>query len=320
MFSLVPMTERVEAGLKIQVIQVRDRYNSLRHALNRQSFGAFTATLERYLKKHPNISFDHPKNRARPLVYLAPAVKAWAVYMPGGFATHHVHNPEIKKLKDGKKIDFITRQLFRHSVDAIGLRSRAYAMQWVIAETAAELPRKLEWLSLACGSGQPAFDGIRNVQEDHTVNLVLADRDPEMLAFALENAEINGLANIVKTEVCDVGKKAQMDKILSTDRFHVIDVMGLFEYLEPDLASRLLTQLYEGLKPGGILVFTNMLPSHPQLSLHQRGLGWPGVIPRETKEVVEIIKKSRIPMTQVSAVQPNDQVYNVYCVHKKVVR
>ncbi len=317
-FSLNPTAERVEAGLKLQIINVRDRYAGARHVVNRRLFGAFTNLLERYLSKNPHITFDHPKNRARPLIYMAPGIRSWATYMPSGFATHPVHKPEAKRLHNGKKIDYITKQLFRHSVDAIGLRSRAYAMSWQIAEAAKELPRELKWLSLACGSGQPTYDVIQTLLNEHTVKLTLADLDPDMLDFAKENAKTNNLGDtLITIQQCDVGDTAAVDALVPSQSLHIIDVMGLFEYLPATLASRLLGQLYGGLAPNGILVFTNMLPSHPQLALHKRGLGWPGVIPRKTAEVAKIIEKARIPLTCVVAVQPSDGVNNVYFVHKK---
>lgn len=317
-FVLNPKAEPVEAEIRVQIVDVRDRYDDARHVINRRLFGAFTNLLEKYLANNPHTTFDHPKNRARPLVYMAPGIRSWAEYMPGGFATYAVHRPEVRRLHNGKRIDYITKQLFLHSVDAIGLRSRAYAMQWQIVEAARELPTELKWLSLACGSGQPAYDAIAALAGEHTVQLTLADLDLDMLAFAKENAETNKLGDLLITaQQCDVTDETAVDAVVPSQSFHVIDAMGLFEYLPGALASRLLEQLYRGLAPNGVLVFTNMLPSHPQLSLHKRGLGWPGVIPRKTDEVVSILRKAHVPLSRVIAVQPSDQVNNVYVVRNK---
>jgi hypothetical protein len=120
-------------------------------------------------------------------------------------------------------------------------------MQWQIFEAARELPCELKWLSLACGSGQPAYDTVAALEGEHTVQLTLADLDLDMLAFAIENAETNKLGDLlITTQQCDVTDETAVDAVVPSQSFHVIDVMGLFEYLPYALASRLLEQLYIG--------------------------------------------------------------------------
>jgi hypothetical protein len=41
------------------------------------------------------------------------------------------------------------------------------------------------------------------------------------------------------------------------------------------------------------------------------------VIPRKTDEVVSILRKAHVPLSRVIAVQPSDQVNNVYVVRNK---
>lgn len=53
-----------------------------------------------------------------------------------------------------------------------------------------------------------------------------------------------------------------------------IDAMGLVEYLDENEVITLMGRLHRMLEPGGVLVFTNMRPTHPNLeSINERCAG-----------------------------------------------
>ena len=307
--------EKLADGTAKLKIHSEDTYSRRRYALERRAVAIFSGSLNRYLRKRPHIKHDSRRNLARSLVYLSPAVKAWAQYMPGGFATYHVHNPKRLHLLSGKKIDYIAKILFRHSVDGQGLRSRAYAMTWFIKNKTAKHD-KLNWLSVACGTGQPTFDAASEIGGN--VNFYFVDDDARALEFAEDLSVEYGISKN-KIEFKKINAISGIDKLdtyAQSVQPNVIDAMGIFEYLQPDDAVNLLKVLYDRLDKDGVLVFTNMLPDHPHLHLHQRGLGWPGVIQRETKTMRALIKKAGIPLEKLSVILPDDQVYAVYGVVK----
>lgn len=315
-FKLDLLSEKKQTDATTELkIHTKDTYSRKRYALERKAVGIFSGSLNYYLRKRPHVKHDSRKNLARTLVYLSPAVKAWAQYMPGGFATYHVHNPKRLRLLSGKKIDYIAKILFRHSVDGQGLRSRAYAMTWFIKNKTAK-QSKLNWLSVACGTGQPTFDAAGEIGGD--VRFYFVDDDARALEFATDLSSEYGVAKnkIEFKKINAISGINRLDEYAKTVEPNVIDAMGIFEYLQPDDAVNLLTMLYARLEKGGVLVFTNMLPDHPHLHLHQRGLGWPGVIQREVKTMRSLIKKAKIPFEEVSVMLPDDQVYAVYGVTK----
>lgn len=291
-------------------LHTKDRFGAARHALERRAFGLFTRALEAYLRRRPHLDFNHPKNIIRRIVYLPPALKSWAAYMPGGFATFHVHNPDRTHLQNGKKIDYLTRNLFRHSSDAIGLRSRAYAMSWFV-HLHFNHHKHIRWLSVACGTGQPTFDAARLFDSGKT--FYLADINTDALDFARQLAGEYGIDDAqVMTVQLDLTDKKKVGQLLNEAAPHITDAMGLFEYLsEPD-AVKLLENIREHMPADGVLVFTNMHADHPQLQVHKRGLGWPGVIPRTTDEVLALIKKAGFASNQITVLLPDDNVYAVY--------
>lgn len=307
--------EKLVDGTHELKIHTKDMYTKKRYALERRAVGIFSGSLDRYLKKRPHVKHDSRRNMARSLVYLSPAVKAWAQYMPGGFATYHVHNPKRLHLLSGKKVDYIAKILFRHSIDGQGLRSRAHAMTWFIKNKTAN-HKQLNWLSVACGTGQPTFDAAGVIGGDITFYCV--DDDSRALEFAKDLSKEYKIAakNIEFKKINAISGIDDLDSYAANVTPNVIDAMGIFEYLKPDDAVNLLKTLYGQLDTHGVLVFTNMLPEHPHLDLHQRGLGWPGVIQRDVQTMRRLIKKAGIPADTVSIMLPNDKVYGVYGVVK----
>lgn len=291
-------------------VHTTDRFSRKTHRLQRRGVRIFVDMLERYLRKRPRLTHTHKTNIARHLIYTPPAIKAWSAYMPGGFATYPVHNPDRTHLKDGQKIDFITKTLFRHAVDSIGLRSRAYAMSWFIHE---QLGKKdlTRWLSIASGTGQPTFDAARLLEG--RVQFYLVDLDRDALEFARRLADEYGISDdAITTARVDVTDRRAATKFFEETHPDVIEVMGLFEYLPDDKAIALLATLRPILTHARVLVFTNMRPEHPHLHVHQRGLGWPGVIQRTTHEVLALLDSAGYQPGQVSVLLPDDDVYAVY--------
>ncbi|HET7629943.1 MAG TPA: hypothetical protein VFK03_01075 [Candidatus Saccharimonadales bacterium] len=312
-FSLTVVSRSKSAGLTRFNVDTKDRYHRRRYRLERQLFAAFTNQLQRYLGRRPHIDFDHPKNFVRRLVYLPPGIRAWSAYMPGGLATYSVHNPEHKRLAGGKKVDYMTRALFRHSTDALGIRSRAYVLSYLVAKIAeVERPKSLRWLSLASGSGQPVYDTVDDLPEV-SFEVTITDYDQASLDFAkavyrFERPHVKKMA----FEQLDVLAGSRLEELIDKTKPELIDAMGLFEYLRPSAAAELIKRIYDRLPVGSELIFTNMSSDNPHRDLHQRGLGWPGVITRSVAEVADILENAGISAASVEVYSPTDRVYNVY--------
>ncbi|HET6622583.1 MAG TPA: class I SAM-dependent methyltransferase family protein [Candidatus Saccharimonadales bacterium] len=316
-FSLSITSRAKSAGLVKFDVTVKDRYSKRRYGLEKRMFTAFTNQLQHYLASRPHIDFDHPKNFVRRLVYLPPGIRAWSAYMPGGLATYSVHNPEHKRLAGGKRVDYMTRALFRHSTDALGIRSRAYVLSYLVAQRVSRLKAEsISWLSLASGSGQPVYDTIDDLPNVE-FSVTITDHDQASLDFArsvykYERPHVDKIA----FKQLDVLAKGQLEQMINLTKPDLVDAMGLFEYLQPAAASQLIEQIYQGIPTGSELIFTNMSHANPHRDLHKRGLGWPGVIVRPIAEVADIIKNAGIPTGSVQVYSPSDRVYNIYRVVK----
>lgn len=306
-------------GVQVQTVTVKDVYSRRRYALERALFLAFTNSLQRYLAKRPQVQFSDRRNIARTLTYLPAGVKAWSAYMPGAFATYPVHNPETKTLVHGQKLDPVTRRLFRHSVDAIGLRNRAHILAWAAQQQHVTSKQKV-WLSIAAGSGQHVYDSLALLGRAGDYTVYITDIDALVLEFAKEICKIERPpARRVSFHVLDALSSSQLARQLAVARPTIIDMMGLVEYLQPEQIVRLVRTLYKALDDGGMIVFTNMSTTHPHIDLHQRGLGWPGVNVRTIKELVAMIEKAGVPLRHVTVFKSQDKVYNVFVIRKGLV-
>jgi SAM-dependent methyltransferase len=244
-------------------------------------------------------------------------MRAWAQYMPGGFATYHVHNPERMQIKNGKKLDYITKMLFRHSYDGRGLRSRSYAMAWWLHQNITEKSNGIRWASIACGTGQPTFDASAVFK--YPTHYLLIDSDQEALSFAQKLAKSYDIDSnrLTLRQLNVTSQKRELEDELKLFAPDCIDAMGLLEYLSDRDAASLLNHLYRQLPKGGLLVFTNMLDSHPHLEVHKRALCWPGVNVRSEADVLNLLKSADIPAKATTILLPDDGVYGVYGVEKQ---
>lgn len=254
------------------------------------------------------MGFDAPGNLARVLVYFPPGIRAWTAFMPGAFATYPVHNPDLRAIRSGHRLDPITRSLFRHSSDGRGLRSRAYAMAWAVHRRHEGTDRPLRWLSLAAGTGHQSLEAVRLLR--HPADLLLTDIDQDVLDFATELAE--GEAATVRTCRLDALDGARLSSFIRQMSPDVIEAMGLVEYLDDDDLVSLVRVIAASAPKGCQVVFTNMRPTHPGLEIHRRGLGWPGVIVRTEDEVCAALQEAGIAQKDIQVILPDDFVYGVY--------
>lgn len=313
-FRLRETFTRRQRGAKLIGLEIRDQYAGARFRPERVVFQFFARRIERHLRRHPQIDFAHPLNIPRRIIYLPKAIRKWSTYMPGGFATYPVHNPAVKRLHSGETIDYITRNLFRHASDGVGLRSRAHAMSWYVA-TRVETARKkrLRWLSVAAGTGQPTFDAAENLTRRPL--LFLSDLSDEAMSFAERLGRRRGFETDLATVKCDVTNSRKFSSLLVRVKPDVIDMMGLVEYLDDRVVVQLIRDFLRA-KGDATLIFTNMRPEHPQLATHQRAIGWPGVKVRTIDAVLDLLERAGVKLETVEVLLPDDHVYAIYCIKR----
>lgn len=312
--SAVSVIDEIEVkGIKVHRVKVKDGYHQNRYKIERFGSKLFAARLEAFLAKRDHIHFDHSRNVARKLLYALPSFSEWSSTMPGALALEPIHHPELSHLPTGKRLDPITRRLFRHGLDPVGVRSRTIVGAWLARDYVKNNPKDISWVSFAGGTAAPTLLMMHAAKVNNKDTSYLnIDLEEHSIEIAKQLTKIEGLdpskSNMI---VGDIFDKKLIDKYVKPGSVDIIDLMGIFEYLNTDDSVRLLKQSYALLKKGGIIIAGNMRTDHPQLNLHKRGVGWPGVIPRNVKDIKELTSAAGVKDSQIDLYRPGDGVYNV---------
>lgn len=315
-----PISRANIGGTNIIQLSVLDGYHGVLYKFERSATRLVGKAMESYLAKRPHLDANHPKNKAHKLLYSLPAWKEWSTYMPGALALEPIHHPRQKRLPSGRRIDPLTARIFRHGLDPVGVRTRTLAAGWIVHTYLGNKPVKnLKWVSLAGGTAAPTMLMVRAAQiptnELYYVNI---DRDKLAVEIASQVTALEGLASSqTNLLVGDIFDKGMVHNAVAPKTADVIDLMGIFEYLDEAQSIDLLKIAYGLLKTGGIIIACNMRLDHPQLNLHRRGVGWPDVIQKSTDHLIEITQKAGINKENLSIFQPEDGIYNIFSIYKQ---
>lgn len=322
LYKVVSVKKDFSASLSVHRLQLHfaDRYDMLRHRGSRWLARAYTAALRRYLAARPHIDYYHEKNWARKISYIPSGFRSWAEYMPGGFATYYVYEPHHRRMANGRRLDAVTKRLFRHGIEGVGIRTRAYTLSylinsWVVGHTNGTI----RWVSLGCGSGQPMFDaaGLLPVSLKKTTSLLLIDRDTVVLDFA-QSLYAHQRDNLPEAafDYGDIFEPDFFTNLVKNGRLDIIDILGMFEYLDNEQSVSLLQKCYASLNEGGVLIFSNMDTNRPDYDINQRVIGWPALLLRSPDELVDLIRNAGIPLENVTFIRAQDEINNMFEVTK----
>jgi hypothetical protein len=143
-------------------------------------------------------------------------------------------------------------------------------------------------LSLAAGSARSVIETIAACKHDGIrVVCLLMDIDPSALMYAKNLAESLNVADQIQVTETNAYLVA---KIARRFRPHIIEMMGLLDYLEQPAAIRLATKIRESLPPGGFFLTCNIYPNIERYFLRWV-IDWPMVY-RTPKTLAEVITKA----------------------------
>ncbi|MEO7587262.1 MAG: hypothetical protein ABIS84_04465 [Arachnia sp.] len=286
------------------------------------------------------IDFSNPATRA--LQRSMPTIAEWFKLIPRAVALDIIYEPDKGRLCNGVVLDDEAVSWFRNIDDAIGIRSRAAVLSELLRQEAAHRG-SLSVASLACGAAQPVLETMAELladgdSADSAVTLV--DLDRESLAMAEELAGTYGIAdhvtaaarNILGLDGIDVGDATTG----GAGGYHVVEALGFLEYLPPENqesytyngvvdekrsragAIVFLKNAYNLVRPGGLLIFGNMLDeTHRQLEFTLNTVQWPHIQPRSITQMLRIIAAAGLDVSaEVDIYCPTDGVYAVYAIRK----
>jgi hypothetical protein len=261
-----------------------------------------------------------------------PSIHKWRTkHVPTAAALLPLQRPDMRTLSDGTPLSRAEVTWFEHVVDGIGLRSRAAAMEHILEANAAPGQK---WLSLASGASLPILEAAHNVlaKKSYMVDVTAADFDKKALRLSAHLAKLFGVNTFSARRVNILDAKSLKKHIHG--QYDVVEILGLFEYLRPadwkyayskviKVSKKLLGAVnflrtaFGYVSPGGLLIFGNMLDTHPHIGFTLDVVQWPHIQPRSVAEVVEIVEAALPDGDYTLDVYiPTDGVYAVYVLHK----
>lgn len=226
------------------------------------------------------------------------------------------------EIDDGTESVLGSRDFFLGVKDAEAVRSRAAAATLMVnshIEGSALLKSRQDLVSasLACGAAGPVYGLVNTLgARGHNFSKVtLVDQDTMALATALALAEGAGVQDKIDLQHRNLITEKLTDYILphSVD---VVDLLGLFEYIpntsEMPMAAELLKQVKDIVRPGGMIVFGNMLKHRPQQKFFSEVVQWPNLQQRGIRETLYIASQAGFDPKQVEVQIPQEGVYAVY--------
>jgi SAM-dependent methyltransferase len=209
------------------------------------------------------------------------------------------------------------RRILELSDDAVAIRARAAIMKSIAVETATKMTdMELKLVSLGAGAAVPAIIAVQEIEKKLGKKMImdLYDQDENILKeFAKESIERAGIPSEHVTPHVGSYEKFYTLEDASVD---ILEALGLWEYLPTSRCVELMTNAYRVIKPGGVIVISNMLKGRKQLAVNQRAVKWPGVKPRTETELIEIAVKAGVPVENITYIISEDGVYGILEVHK----
>jgi SAM-dependent methyltransferase len=143
-------------------------------------------------------------------------------------------------------------------------------------------------VSLACGSAQAILEVISELKESEVkVKALLIDIEQEALNYAEKLAEQNGVGNRVQTIRANA---CQTAKIIRGFSPHIVEMLGLLDYLPRENAIRLISSVNKSLAPEGVFLTCN-IRRNPEQYFVRWVIDWK-MIYRSPAELAEVIEKS----------------------------
>ena len=281
-----------------------------------------------------------------------PGFGNWHSLVPTAGALDPIYRPNITTLPNGKELTPEVRSWLHNIHDAIGIRSRAAQMENIIIDEVLRDPRPEghQWVSLASGAAQPVFESMNRISESgaRVPNVTLVDYDKKALALASKLADEQSHGANVQTKRVNILNKSGIvsrreqfgffrnalssASKLQPENYDMVDAVGILEYLKEDDweysyngvistkkkmagARNFLTNAFELVRPGGLLVVGNMRDTHPQLGFTLNTIQWPHIQPRSIEDMVRICNEAGLE-GQLDVYCPQDGVYAIYAIRK----
>ncbi len=211
--------------------------------------------------------------------------------------------------------DFLTGVIDCRSVRTRAIVAMELAYDHIENDPSINNKNDLISASLACGAAGPVYNLVNQLSaRGHDFSkVILVDSDPMALATAICLGRGQNLENKIDPKL----KNLLLDPLTSfiePNSVDIIDLLGLFEYLPTEYGLELLRKTKDIVKPGGLILFGNMLDKRPQQKFFSNVVKWPTLQQRRISDVIDMIKLSGFDLDNLKIRVPSEGVYGVYAI------
>jgi len=211
----------------------------------------------------------------------------------------------------------IVHELTTNVAACLAHRNRITILERLLKEEAervtTEEQRIFTVLTVACG---PAVEIQRFIRQSDLVNqsaLHLMDFNEETLDYvkqrvadAIAESGRKPTVKFIQKSIDDLLKNIHLESEGFLPTYDMIYCAGLFDYFPDNVCRNLLQLYYRWVRPGGLLVATNVCPDHPEIGMMEHLLDW-YLIYRDDKQL-----KALAPKDSDAEVFPDDTGVNVF--------
>ena len=210
----------------------------------------------------------------------------------------------IGGLLDDFWIGMVNAQAVRNRLKVVTIEIRRALVQF------ANEP-EVRIVSLACGSAEAVIKVVSHLKRQGVVvKVLLVDINPEALAYAERLAERHGVGDRIQTLQANALKNLDFARDFKP---HVVEMLGLLDYLPQKMAIRLSSQIRRSLVSGGLYLTCNIAPNFEQHFL-KWVINWP-MIYRSPQELADVI--GRAGFDDFRLIYEPLMIHGIVIAHKK---
>lgn len=142
----------------------------------------------------------------------------------------------------------------------------------------------IELVSIASGSARCIIETLEQKPKEVDVKTRVLDWDKEAIAYSRELAKASRVDGQIETIVGDV---IRIEKCLAGRPIDIAEAVGIMDYFTDKISIFFLRQIHELLKPGGVVIVSNIMPIQEREFVHT-AVGWRHMYYREAEEFARL--------------------------------
>ena len=187
------------------------------------------------------------------------------------------HRNRIDLLEDALRRE--THRVLSHSASGQSTASDSATRE--TGGYAADRPRRVQILNLGCGPAVELRNFAASDPASAEVDFTLVDFNPETLGFVRESLVPDALSRRpglgIQTEQRSVHEIIQLSVQggrREKPQYDMVYCAGLFDYFRDTTCGFLIELFYSWVKPGGLVLVTNVTPTHSSIGIMGMVLDW----------------------------------------------